>query len=549
MNKYSYPGNFMIKREWPDRIITKAPIWCSVDLRDGNQALPNPMTPAKKLKFFKMLTQIGFKEIEVAFPSSGKPDFEFTRKLIDENFIPDDVTIMGLTACREELIMKTMEAFRGAKQAIVHSYLATSKLHLEEVLNLTPAQAIKKAVKATGLIKSLAKGMKETKIRYQFSAEEFSDTDPEFALEICTAVWEAWGGEMIINLPATVERRPPDQYADMIEIFCSKFPYRDRTIISLHCHNDQGMAVAATEMGLRAGANRVEGCLFDGGERAGNVSLVTLAGNLHCRGIETGLDLSCLEKIRDQVEKLTGLPVFHRQPYAGNLVVTAFSGSHQDAIWKTLKKDRQNDEPWRVAYLHFDPNDFGRDYDNLININSQSGRGGVGWVLETKCGLTIPKDMLPLAGKPVKKYTEKKLGRISAKEVYRIFCETFIKLDGPIVLIDYRPVPIKGRPGMVNGKLEIKVNGKKKTSSAEGIGPIEAFVKALKKIGLGKFSVNNYHSDAIGKGEKAKAIAYVPLKIKGDGTVWGAAIHPNIEQAAILAIISGLNQSLTNKTI
>jgi 2-isopropylmalate synthase len=545
MKKYSYPTNFQFLRTWPDQIITKAPIWCSVDLRDGNQALPRPMSPAQKLEYFQMLCAIGFKEIEVAYPSASAADFAFTRRLIEENIIPADVAIMGLTQCREDLIRKTMLAFRGAREAIVHAYIATSDLHRERVFHLTPDAMIKKAVESTRLIKELAAGMPESKIRYQFSAEEFTDTDIGFALEICSAVFEAWDGPMIFNLPATVERRPPNQFADMLEIFCSRFSHRDQVTISIHCHNDQGMAVAATELGLLAGADRVEGDLFGNGERTGNVSLVTLASNLLARGIDTGLNFSRLEAIRDKVEELTGLPVHCRQPYAGHLVFTAFSGSHQDAIKKTMPKAGCDDEPWEVSYLLVDPKDFGRSYERIIGITSQSGRGGAAWILETEFGLTIPKAMLPSVGEAVKQFAEKTGREISAAEVHQVFRKNFIRLDEPIVLNNYWPRPNQNFPEFIDGELEIIVSGEKLVSSATGKGPIEAFAKALRQIGLGKFSVGDYQSHAIGKGEDACAIAYVPLEIEGNGTVWGAGIDANIEQAAILAIISALNRSLT----
>ena len=547
MSKYSYPPNFKLARKWQDRIITKAPIWCSVDLRDGNQSLPKPMNPEQKLEYFKMLLGIGFKEIEVAYPAASKADYNFVRKLIDDKLIPDDVAIMGLTQCRQDLIYKTMSAFDDVKNGIIHSYIATSPLHMENVFHLRPEQVIAKAVEATKLIKLLAGDMRDSNIRYEFSAEEFSDTDIGFAVEICAAVYEAWGEKMIINLPATVERRPPNQYADMVEMFCAKFPYRDRTIISVHCHNDQGMAAAATEFGLLAGADRVEGDLFGNGERTGNVSLVTLAGNLHSRSIATGLDLTHLENIRNTVEKLTNLPVHHRAPYAGELVFTAFSGSHQDAINKTMPKIKSNETPWRVSYLTVDPADFGRSYEKIIGITSQSGRGGVAWILENEYGLHIPKAMLSDVGEVIKQYAEKSDHELTAKEVYEIFRENFISICEPIRLLRYLPRPIESIPGAINGELEILYNEEKKSAIAKANGPVEAFVKALRIIGLGDFQIGDYQSHAIAKGENAQAIAYVPLEIMGNGTVWGAAIDANIEQAAILAIISALNRSLQKK--
>ncbi|MCD6304281.1 MAG: 2-isopropylmalate synthase, partial [Planctomycetes bacterium] len=394
-------------RQWPDRTIDKSPIWCSVDLRDGNQALPNPLSPDKKLEYFQLLCRIGFKHIEVAFPSAGRDDFQFTRRLIEEGHIPDDVYIMALTQCRPHLIDRTFESLEGVPRAILHAYCATSELHMRQVFGLGRAETLEMVRRAVEQIRALADAMPESDIRFEFSPEEFTDTDIDFALDVCRAAFEAWGKAtaekpMILNLPATVERRPPDQYADMIELFCRRFSPRECVLISLHAHNDQGMAVAATELALRAGGDRVEGTLFGHGERTGNVDLVTLANNLFSRGVDIGLDFSDLNAVAATVERLTGMAIYYRQPYSGQYVFTAFSGSHQDAIRKGMH--RLHEAPamfgvgWKVPYLHVDPADLGRKFERLIRINAQSGKGGAAWVLEQDYGLQLPRAMLPELG-------------------------------------------------------------------------------------------------------------------------------------------------------
>jgi len=378
IKKYKPPliTNFS-ERQWPDNLVTKAPLWCSVDLRDGNQALPDPMTPEQKLEYFKLLCSIGFKEIEVGFPSASQDEFDFIRMLIEENHIPDDVYIMGLTQMRPHLIEKTVNSFKGCKKGIIHAYIAPSDLHMKQVFELTKSELIETAISATKQIRQLSDLLSDSDIRYEFSPEEFTDTSLEFSIDLCNKVYEAWGKAsssepIIFNLPATVERLLPNQYADMIEIFSKKISNRDSIIISLHTHNDQGMAVAATELGLMAGADRVEGTLFGHGERTGNVDLVICINNYYARGIETGIDLTNLPAIANKVESLTGMPIYYRQPYSGSYAFTAFSGSHQDAINKGMKK--LNDAPklfnqsWKVPYLHIDPMDIGRKYEKLIRI-------------------------------------------------------------------------------------------------------------------------------------------------------------------------------------
>ncbi|MFA5688394.1 MAG: 2-isopropylmalate synthase [Kiritimatiellales bacterium] len=550
--KYKDPDPFkMPDRQWPSRTVTVSPEWCSVDLRDGNQALPDPMNPEQKLEYFEMLCRMGFKQIEVGFPSASQEDFDFFRQLIEEDRIPDGVFIMGLTQCRPHLIERTFEAFRGVKQGIVHAYLAVSELHMKHVFNTDRESALATAVESTKQIRALADAMPESDIRYEFSPEEFTDADLPFCVEVCTAVFEAWGKAtpqkpLILNLPATVERRPPNHYADMIEWFIRNFPYRDSVKISLHAHNDQGMAVAATELALLAGADRVEGVLFGHGERTGNVDLVTVVNNLYSRGIDTGLDFSHMEEIVATVERLTGMPIYYRQPYAGEYAFTAFSGSHQDAINKGMR--RLKDAPaafgmeWKMPYLHIDPADLGRNFEKLIRINSQSGKGGIAWILEQEYGVQIPKAMQPELREEVQAYSENAGREISAAEVYSVFREKFITPAGPFELIAYWPRPDDEDPAFIHGEVHLRINGKEHRVEADGNGPVSAFVNAVRTIAGIDFTVDNYHEQAVGKGADAQAMAYVPLKLNGNGVIFGAGSDSNIGQAAVRAIVAGLNR-------
>ncbi|MFP4105842.1 MAG: 2-isopropylmalate synthase [Phycisphaerae bacterium] len=540
-------------RQWPTRTISEAPIWCSVDLRDGNQALPNPLTPEAKLEYFQLLCRIGFKHIEVAFPSASADDFQFTRRLIEDDHIPDDVFIMGLTQCRKHLIEKTFEAFRDIPRGIVHLYCATSDLHMKNVFHLTREQTIEMVREAVCLARKLADDMPDSDIRLEFSPEEFTDTDPQFALEVCKTAFEAWGKAtvekpVILNLPATVERRPPNQYADMIEWFCKHFPERDKVLISLHSHNDQGMAVASTELSLLAGADRVEGALFGHGERTGNVDLTVVANNLFSRGIDTGLDFSNLGEIAETVERLTNMPIYYRQPYAGEYVFTAFSGSHQDAIRKGMSEEGQQQAArnfgmrWKVPYLHVDPADLGREYEGLIRINSQSGKGGIVWVLEHEYGLQPPRPMHPQIGLAVQNLSDELSRELTSEEVYNAFMNEFVDPAGPYELLRYWPRPDDNDPTQIHGEIRIKVNGQEKHVSADGNGPISAFVNGIRTLVDLDFNIDDYDEEAIGKGADARAVAYVPLKLAGDGVVYGVGIDTNIDQAAVRAIVTGLNR-------
>lgn len=550
--KYKVPVSFDLPaRQWPSRTLMESPAWCSVDLRDGNQALPNPMTPVQKLEYFQLLCNIGFKQIEVGFPSASQDDFGFFRTLIENGHIPDDVFIMGLTQCREHLIDRTFEAFKGVKKGIVHAYIASSDLHIKQVFATDRQGTLNAAVNATRQIRKLADEMPGSDIRYEFSPEEFTDTDLPFCLELCQAVYDAWGKAtpekpLILNLPATVERRPPNHYADMIEWFCAQFPNRDSVQISLHSHNDQGMAVAATELALMAGADRVEGTLFGHGERTGNVDLVTVAGNLFSRGIETGLNFSKMEDVVETVERLTGMPVYYRQPYAGEYAFTAFSGSHQDAINKGMHRLDEAAEifgmQWKVPYLHIDPADLGRSFERLIRINSQSGKGGIAWVLEQDYGIQIPKAMQPQLREEVQAYSEEVSRELSAEEVYKIFQKKFVEPVGPYQLVGYWPRPDDSDPTFIHGEINVLINGEEKTAVADGNGPISAFVNAMNQLVEVGFSVDDYHEQAVGKGADAQALAYVPLKLKDNGVVFGVGSDSNIDQAAVRAIVAGLNR-------
>ncbi|MFH0910111.1 MAG: 2-isopropylmalate synthase [Planctomycetota bacterium] len=551
--KYAVPQAVDLPdRTWPAQTVTRSPKWCSVDLRDGNQALPNPMNPDQKLAYFKLLCGIGFRTIEVAFPSASHDDFDFVRCLVEQGHIPDGVFIMGLTQSRPHLIARTLESLQGLPRGIVHVYLATSELHMKHVFDLDRKGTLETAVRAVRQVREGAEAMPRSDLRLQFSPEEFTDTDPAFALEVCEAVFDAWGRAspekpLILNLPATVERRPPNHYADLIEWFGRRFSRRDRVEISVHAHNDQGMAVAATEMALLAGADRVEGTLFGHGERTGNVDLVTVALNLQARGIATGLDFSEMPRIIETVERLTGMPVYYRQPYAGEYVFTAFSGSHQDAIRKGMHRLKEAPASfgvgWKVPYLHIDPSDIGRKYERLIRINSQSGKGGVAWVLETDYGVEPPKAMHPELGAAVQRLSDE-LGReITSQEVWDLFEREFIRPEGPYALVKYWPRPDDEDPTLVHGELRLRVRGEERSVTSDGNGPVSAFVHGLRALGIAGFSVNDFDEQAIGHGADAKAMAYVPLKLDDGRVLWGVGTDTNIDQAAIRAILAGLNRT------
>jgi len=553
---YKYPEKVEIKnRKWPGNIIKKAPIWCSVDLRDGNQALPIPMNPAQKSRYFKMLTDIGFKEIEIAFPSASKDDFNFVRNLIENNLIPKDVKISVLTQARKHLIEKTVESLKGTKNAILHCYVATSDLHSKIVFNKTRDEVMQMAVEGTKLVVENLKaaGLRDY-VSYEFSPEEFTDSNIDFVIELSERVKEAWNpknkSDFILNLPATVERKPPNYYADMIEYFCSNYKYREETIISLHSHNDQGCAVAATELAVLAGADRVEGTLLGHGERTGNVDLITFALNLHSRGIKTNLDFSNLPSIVKTVEESSGILVHPRHPYAGDLVFTAFSGSHQDAIRKGMQdKDKATElfgVNWKIPYLHINPLDVGKKYEQLIRINSQSGKGGIAYVLEKDFGLRSPKAMHPELGVYVQALADKKGNEISSNEVYELFKEKFVQITEPYKFISIEHInQSQSNSNDTSIKIKIEINGKAEELTGNGNGPISAVVHALQKTNkIIDFNLEDFQQQSTGQSADSTAMAYVTIKRKHDGVVfYGAGQNSNIDWAAIYALIAALNKS------
>jgi len=539
-------------RRWPDQTLGAAPIWCAVDLRDGNQALPNPMTPEQKKQYFQCLVDIGFKEIEIGFPSASADDFQFCRDLIEQGLIPDDVTISVLTQAREHLVARTMEALHGVRRALCHVYIATSELHMRFVFGKTPEQTKETALEAVRMVRTAVDSeLTGSDVRLEFSPEEFTDTDLDFAIDICDAVIDAWSPKpderVILNLPATVERRLPFEYADMIEAFIARQRHRDKSIISLHAHNDMGSAVAATEMALLAGADRVEGTLFGHGERSGNVDLVTMALNLQYLGIDTGLSFDRIESIRDEIIALTGMPVNRRHPYAGELVFTAFSGSHQDAIRKGLTRRDELAEyfdGWKIPYLHIDPSDLGRQFERFIRINSQSGKGGVGFVLEQEYGIRLPRPLLVEFSRRVQEFADRAAREVDAKEVWELFQKHYVRGKHPLKLANYWPRPSAADPSTIEAEVHVEFYGERRELHASGNGPIAAFVHALRQLpNLPEFTLDDYQEDAIGEGADAEAVAFIRL-VAEERKPFGVGFASNIDQAAVRAIVSAVNALL-----
>jgi 2-isopropylmalate synthase len=532
-------------RAWPDVVLTRAPIWCSTDLRDGNQALVNPMDTQRKRRFFSLLVELGFKEIEVGFPAASKTDFDFARTLIEEELIPDDVTIAVLTQARPELIERTFESIVGARRAIVHLYNSTSTTQRRVVFRLERDGITELAVRGTALCRRLA-AEADAEIVFEYSPESFHHTELDYALEICEAVGAEWdpspAERMIVNLPTTVEHFPPNVYADRIEWFARHFSRRDAAILSVHPHNDRGTAVATAELGLMAGAERVEGTLFGNGERTGNVDLVTLALNLFTQGVDPGLDLSQLDDARRVVEECNELPVHPRHPWVGELVYTAFSGSHQDAIKKGMYAQKQQPEEavWDVPYLPIDPQDVGRTYEAIIRVNSQSGKGGVSYLLTSRYGLELPRGLQVDLAQKVQAITDAEGGELSAEEIYDVFRTSYLDITAPYELVSYtHDASDKGD----RLTAELHVSGEPIQISGEGNGPISALVEALKTQTTMPLHVLDYHEHAIGSGEDASAAAYVEADIDGE-PVWGVGIHPSIVTASLRAIVNAVNRGL-----
>ena len=536
------------ERTWPSKRITHPPIWMSTDLRDGNQALIEPMSVERKLRMFQQLVKIGFKEIEVGFPSASQTDFDFVRKLVDENLIPDDVTIIVLTQSRDDLIHRTVEAAAGAKKAIVHMYNACAPAFRKIVFNMSKDEVRDLAVNGTRLIKKYTGEHPETYWRYEYSPEVFSTTEPEFALQVCNAVTQAWqptvDSKIIFNLPATIEATTPNMYADQIEWIHNRLEHRDCIVLSVHPHNDRGTAVAAAELAVMAGADRIEGCLFGHGERTGNVDLVTLALNLYTQGIHPGLDFSDIDEVRRCVEYCTQLPVHPRHPYAGDLVFTAFSGSHQDAIKKGFAQ-QQPDALWEVPYLPIDPADLGRSYDAVIRVNSQSGKGGVSYLLEQEHGLVLPRRLQIEFSRAIQRVTDETGREVTASDVYDLFNKEYLDLEKPWKLVRHR---ITGDPKAQTGRqfaidVELEHDGVVRHLKGQGDGAIAAFVDAL-NLGV---RIMDYHEHAIGTGTDTRAASYVELRVGDSSSGFGVGVHADIVTSSFLAILSAVNRHFINK--
>jgi 2-isopropylmalate synthase len=541
-----FPPVNLPNRQWPSRVIEKAPVWCSVDLRDGNQSLAQPMSVEEKLEFFDMLVRIGFKEIEVGFPSASQIEFDFTRRLIEEKRIPDDVAIQVLCQCREDLITRSLEAIKGARNVIFHLYNSTSPAQRRYVFNAEKPEIVHIATAAVGFLKLhsrplISEGMN---LRLEYSPESFTSTELEFALEICEAVCGVWQAtpkdKVILNLPATVEYATPNVHADQIEWMCTHFSRRDSVIVSLHTHNDRGTCTAATELGLLAGADRVEGTLFGNGERTGNLDIVTVALNLYTHGVHPNLDFSDINAIREVYERTTRMEVPARLPYAGELVFTAFSGSHQDAINKSWSKQDPKGA-WDVLYIPLDPADIGRSYKAIIRINSQSGKGGVAYVLEHEFGYQLPKAMHKEIGKIVNDLADSEGRELTAEEIHKVFLSEYLQRKEPVELRQFKSAL---RQEKIHCNASVVIEGKAHALTAEGNGPIDAFVRALRQEGLPKFDVQSYAEHSLGNGAEARAVSYIQIKTERGLIYFGAGIDTNIELASIKAVVSALNRAM-----
>jgi len=535
-------------RRWPNAVITKPPIWCAVDLRDGNQALIEPMDSDRKTRMFRLLCQMGFKEIEVGFPAASETDFDFVRQLIEQKMIPDDVTIQVLTQSRPELIERTFESCRGAKRAIIHLYNSTSTLQRRVVFNTDFAGIIEIAVSGAKLVKQLADADPNTEWVYEYSPESFTGTELEFARDICAAVGDVYKPtpqkKMIINLPATVEMASANIYADQIEWCHRNFKYRDSMILSLHPHNDRGTGVAAAELGYMAGADRIEGCLFGNGERTGNVDLVTLGLNMYTQGIDPEIDYSNINEVRQTVEYCNQLPVHPRHPYGGDLVFTAFSGSHQDAINKGFKAlQTQNSKVWEVPYLPIDPADLGRSYEAIIRINSQSGKGGVAYILKTDYGIDMPRLLQVEFSKVIQQIADETGKEIQPALIWDTFRKEYLENTSPFAFEGHTTLPEPGHPELRLIDAEITVDGKPRRISGKGNGPIAAYVEALAKDCGIKVRVRDYHQHATGAGEDAQAVSYIEAETQDGKVLWGVGMDSNIVAASLKAVTCAANRA------
>lgn len=537
-----YPPMDMPERKWPNKVITHAPIWCSVDLRDGNQALEIPMSLEEKIEFFKFLLKTGFKEIEIGFPAASDTEFAFTRYLIENNLIPDDVTIQVLTQSRPHIIKKTFEALKGAKNAIVHLYNSTSTLQRDVVFHNSMEATIELAVSGAKLVAEYAKEQPETSFKFEYSPESFTGTEMPFAVEICNAVLDIWQptaeNKVIINLPSTVEMATANVYADQIEYCCENLKYRENVIVSLHAHNDRGCAVAATELALMAGADRVEGTIFGNGERTGNTDIACVALNIFSQGMDPELDFSNIDEAVEIFEKSTRMYVPPRHPYAGSLVYTAFSGSHQDAIRKGMEAMKSHPDRWEVPYLAIDPKDVGRSYDPIVRINSQSGKGGVAFVLEQNFGLYLPKAMQQNLSYVITGISDRKHRDLTPDDIKGIFEAEYVNITEPLQLVYYRQSTVDN---VVKNSTDMKYNGVDMIVEGEGNGVIDAFCHALEQKLDIKLEVVNYSEHSMEYGSKARAISYIQIMIN-DEEYFGAGTSSDITKSSYRGIVSAINK-------
>ena len=549
INKYSpFKVIDLDDRTWPTQQIIKSPIWCSVDLRDGNQSLIEPMGMEKKLRFFSLLVDLGFKEIEVGFPSASDTEFNFVRELIEKNLIPEDVKIQVLTQAREHLIERTFESVKGAKNVIMHLYNSTSTLQREVVFKQDKNGILKIATDGARLVKDLSIKNTNTNWQFEYSPESFTGTELEYAVEVCNKVNEIWEPnkeiKTIMNLPATVELASPNIYADQIEWMCRNLDQRENVLVSLHPHNDRGTGIAAAELGLMAGADRVEGTLFGNGERTGNVDIVSLALNQLTQGVDPKLDFSDINKVMREVEYCNQLPIHPRHPYAGDLVFTAFSGSHQDAIKKGFDAMRESNDPaWKVPYLPIDPEDVGRNYEAVIRINSQSGKGGVAYIIEKDHGLSLPRRLQIDFSRVIQKIADQSGKELEAELIWETFNKTYIKVEGKYEYLNHEIISKNDKNDQIDEiTLSLNIKGKTHTLSGKGNGPIDSFINAISNNLDLNLKVSDYKQNAIASGSDASAAAYIELAIK-DQILWGIGINQNTVVASFQAIINGLNRS------
>ncbi len=531
-------------REWPDREITKAPIWCSVDLRDGNQALYSPMTTDEKIEFFKFLVKLGFKEIEVGFPAASHTEFEFVRRLIDESIIPEDVSIQALTQAREHIIIKTIEALRGAKNAIVHLYNSTSTLQRDVVFGKNKEEIKQLAVDGAKLVKSLVAGRLDGNIRYEYSPESFTCTEMDYAAEVTNAVLEILepspDNKVIVNLPSTIEVATANVYADQIEYMCKHLNNRENLIISVHAHNDRGTGVGSSELALLAGADRVEGTIFGNGERTGNTDIITVALNMFCQGIDPKLNIDNIDEIIEVYERYNRLPIHPRHPYAGDMAYVAFSGSHQDAIKKSFDRFAESsDNKWANPYLTIDPTDIGRKYEPIL-INSQSGKGGVSYIMENKYGYTLPKPMLVEFAAIINDMSDEKQTVLTNHEIHQAFKDIYVNVSEPIQMRFYRSSEDEGETVL---SATIEYGGKVSSITGRGNGPLDALCGGLRRFLGRELEICNYTEHALARSSNSKAATYIEIK-DGNKSGWGAGVDANINTASIYALISAVNRML-----